>query len=63
MRTKLPAALTIDLNCIFPRWRCSVSDGKCTLNGGFLKRFRTHAEMWAWLTKHGYNAANRPTNV
>ena len=55
MPRKLPTALTVELNCIFPRWRCYVTDHKGTANGGFLKYFSTHADMYAWLARHGYD--------
>ena len=54
MTRKMPEALTVDLNLPYPRWICSVSDGIGTANGGFLKRFKTHAELYAWMDRHGY---------
>ncbi len=52
--SKLPASLTIELNCQYPRWTCYVTDNIGTANGGFWKGFAKHADMWVWLTKHGY---------
>jgi len=52
--TKRPARLTVELNCIFPAWRCYVTDNKGTANGGFLKRFKCHTDMFAWLARNGY---------
>lgn len=52
---KLPAQLTIEPTCIFPRWICNITDNKGTANGGFWKGFKTHAEMSAWLGKNGYS--------
>lgn len=54
--SKLPALLTIDCNCPYPRWICSVTDGIGTAKGGFWKGFRTHNEMYLWLAKKGYNS-------
>ena len=55
MRKTLPGKLTVDLNCPFPRWRCSVSNGiGWRLPGGFWKGFRTFADLDAWLARHGY---------
>lgn len=54
MTRHLPPSLTIDLNCAYPRYRCSVSDGVGTANGGFWKGFRTFADMRQWLERHGY---------
>jgi hypothetical protein len=53
-RPARPAELTVHLNCSLPRWTCYVTDGKGTANGGYWKGFRSHAEMDAWLAKHGY---------
>jgi hypothetical protein len=54
MTRHLPERLHVELNSIYPRWTCYVRDEKGTANGGFFRGFRTHADMFAWLTKHGY---------
>lgn len=51
---KPPAKLTVEMNSLFPRYACYVTDGVGTENGGFLRRFRTHSAMFAWLASHGY---------
>lgn len=51
---RLPDSLTVELNCLYPRYVCSVSDDKGTANGGFWKGFATYEAMWAWLKRHGY---------
>jgi hypothetical protein len=56
MKAKLPATLTVEMTCLYPRWICSVSDNIGTANGGFWKGFRTHADMWTWLDRHSYKS-------
>lgn len=52
--SKCPAKLTAELNCLYPRWICYVTDNIGTANGGFWKGFRSHADMNAWLIKNRY---------
>jgi hypothetical protein len=59
---KPPERLQVNLNGPFPRWPCSVSDGRGTANGGFWRGFRSHAEMFAWLAKNGYIAEQEGQN-
>jgi hypothetical protein len=58
---KRPPHLQVSLNCVFPRWSCYVTDGVGTAHGGFWKGFKTPAEMFAWLTGHGYARWDGPT--
>jgi hypothetical protein len=60
---KLPASLTVNLNCPYPRWTCYVTDGRGTARGGFWKGFRSHAEMRAWLARHGYTFSLSPKDT
>lgn len=50
---KLPETLSVELMSLFPRWICYVfkpqPDGK-----GFFKGFKTHRELYDWLSKHNY---------
>lgn len=59
---KLPARLTVDLNCPFPKYVCSVSDGIGTAHGGFWKGFASFSALEDWLTIHGYVSQERPND-
>lgn len=50
-RNLFPVALRVELASIFPRWICYVSS---PYPHRYFKGFKTHAEMWAWLSKYGY---------
>lgn len=55
MKQKLPGRLTVELNCIYPRWSCYVTDDIGTANGGFWRGFKSHKAMFTWLAKVGYD--------
>ena len=54
MTRKLPEELRVELNSLYPRWPCYVHDSRGTANGGFFRGFKSHAELYGWIEKHGY---------
>lgn len=50
-RAIFPATLHVELTSIFPRWICYVSS---PYPHRYFRGFKTHAELWAFLHKYGY---------